>query len=316
MKALRFGKFGPPSVLRIEDVPRPEPGDDEALVQVRAAAINPSDVKNVSGHFHATLPRIPGRDFSGTVVAGKKFQGQEVWSSGPGLGVTRDGAHAEYIVIAEEALAPKPRNLTLEQAAAIGVPFLTAWLAVVDAAQLKAGETILIIGAAGAVGQAATQIANWRKARVVAATRHSDPVPGAAAEINTVTEDLRKRIFGLTDGKGADVIFDTVGGPMFEPALRSLRPGGRQVAISSTGERRVSFDLVDFYHNRSRLIGVDSMALTPTKVAAIAEELRPGFEAKVLNVSPIQIVPFDNAVEAYERVANGRAGAKQVLKVG
>jgi NADPH:quinone reductase-like Zn-dependent oxidoreductase len=316
MKALRFAKFGPPSLLRIEDVPRPEPGADEALVQVKAAAINPSDVKNVSGHFHATLPRIPGRDFSGIVVVGKKFQGQEVWSSGPGLGVTRDGAHAEYIVLAEEALAPKPRNLTLEQAAAIGVPYLTAWLALVDAAQVEAGETILIIGATGAVGQATAQIANWRKAHVLAAARHSDPVPGAAVVINTMTEDLLKRVFELTEGKGADVIFDTVGGLMFEPALRSLRPGGRQVAISSTGERRVSFDLVDFYHNRSRLIGVDSMALTPAKVAAIAEQLRPGFEANVLTVSPLEVVPFENAIEAYERVTNGQARRKPVLKVG
>ena len=316
MKALRFAKFGPPSVLRIEDAPRPEPGADEALVQVKAAAINPSDVKNVAGHFHATLPRIPGRDFSGIVVVGKKFQGEEVWSSGPGLGVTRDGAHAEYIVLAEDALAPKPRNLTLEQAAAIGVPFLTAWLALVDAAHVEAGENILIIGATGAVGQAAIQIANCRKARVLAAARHSAPVPGAAVVINTMTEDLRKRVFELTEGKGADVIFDTVGGPMFEPALCSLRPGGRQVAISSTGERRVSFDLVDFYHNRSRLIGVDSMALTPTRVGAIAEELRPGFEANILNVSALEVVPLENAIEAYERVANGQAQAKPVLKIG
>jgi NADPH2:quinone reductase len=86
MKALRFRRFGPPSVLAIEEVPRPEPLDDEALVQVKAAAINPSDVKNVSGHFSGTtLPRTPGRDFSGVVVAGRKYQGQEVWSSGPGL---------------------------------------------------------------------------------------------------------------------------------------------------------------------------------------------------------------------------------------
>ena len=314
MKALRFKKFGPPSVLAIEEVPRPELRDGEALVQVKAAAINPSDVKNVSGHFPGTtLPRTPGRDFSGTVVAGKKYQGQEVWSSGPGLGITRDGAQAEFVAVPEEALSLKPRTLSLQQAAAIGVPFLTAWFALVRVAQLQAGETILIIGAAGAVGQAATQIANWRQARVLGAGRSSDPIPGADAVINTTTEDLRERVFALTQAKGADAVFDTVGGAMFEPALRSLRVGGRQINITSTRDRRVTFDLVDFYHNQSRLIGVDSMKFTPRDVAAIAEELRPGFEAGRLQAPPVQLVPFEKAVEAYEQIAAGQGGPKQVL---
>ena len=314
MKALRFKKFGPPSVLAIEEVPQPEPLAGEALVQVKAAAINPSDVKNVAGLFSATtLPRTPGRDFSGVVVAGKKYQGKEVWSSGPGLGITRDGAQAEYVRVAEEALSPKPSTLSLEQAAAIGVPFITAWVALVRAAKLQAGETILIIGVAGAVGQAAAQIANWRKARVLGAARSSDPIPGAAAVINTTTDDLRDRVFELTNSKGVDAVLDTVGGAMFEPALHSLRIGGRQVSIASAGERRVSFDLIDFYHNLSRLMGIDSMKFTPRDVAGIADELRPGFEANVLKAPPLQLVPFEGATEAYQRIASGQAKAKQVL---
>ena len=314
MKALRFSKFGPPSVLRIEEIPRPEPRVGEALVRVKAAAINPSDVKNVAGRFSGTtLPRTPGRDFSGVVVAGTKYEGDEVWSSGPGLGMTRDGVQAEYVIVPEEALSLKPRTLSLEQAATIGVPFITGWFALVRAAQLEAGETILIIGAGGAVGQAATQIANWRKARVLGAARSSDPIPGTVAVINTTTEDLRKRVLELTDGKGVDAILDAVGGPMFEPALGCLRIGGRQVAITSTGDRRVSFDLVDFYHNESRLIGVDSIKFTPYEVFVIADELRQGFEANILKTPAFEAVPFENAVEAYERVANGTARAKQVL---
>jgi NADPH:quinone reductase len=314
MKALRFSKFGLPSVLRIEEIPRPEGRDGEALVKVKAAAINPSDVKNVAGLFsRTTLPRTPGRDFSGVVVAGTKYKGEDVWSSGPGLGITRDGAQAEYVTVPVEAVSLKPRTLSFEQAAAVGVPFITAWFALVRAAQLEAGETILIIGAGGAVGQAATQIANWRKARVLGAARSSDPIPGAAAVINTRTEDLPKRAFELTDGKGVDAVLDAVGGPMFEPALRCLRIGGRQVAITSTGDRRVSFDLVDFYHNQSRLIGVDGMKLTPHDVSVIADELRQGFEANILKVPAVDTVPFENAVEAYERVASGTVRAKQVL---
>jgi NADPH:quinone reductase len=301
-------------VLAVEEIPTPEPPDGEALVRVKAAAINPSDVKNVAGRFSGTtLPRTPGRDFSGIVVAGTKYEGDEVWSSGPGLGVSRDGAQAEYVTVPEEALSVKPRRLSLEQAATIGVPFITAWFALVRAAQLEAEETILIIGAAGAVGQAATQIANWRKARVLGAGRSSDPIPGAVAVINTRTEDLPKCVFELTDGKGVDAVLDTVGGPMFEPALRCLRIGGRQIAITSTGDRRVSFDLIDFLHNQSPLIGVDSMKFSPHDISEIANELRLGFEANVLKTRDVEVVPFENAVEAYERVANGTARAKQVL---
>jgi NADPH2:quinone reductase len=314
MKAVRFSKFGPPSVLQIEEIPRPEPRDGEALVEVKAAAINPSDVKNIAGRFSGTtLPRTPGRDFSGVVIAGTKYENAEVWSSGPGLGVTRDGAQAEYVIIPEEALSLKPRTLSFEQAATIGVPFITAWFALVRAAQLEPGETILIVGVGGAVGQAAMQIANWRKSRVIGAARSSDPIPGAIAVINTGTDDLRKRVFELTDGKGVDAVLDAVGGPMFERALGCLRIGGRQVAITSTGDSRVSFDLVDFYHNLSRLIGVDSMKFSPQDVSAIADELRQGFEANILKLPAVNAVPFENAVEAYERIANGTAGMKQVL---
>src|SRR6202021_2233263 len=100
MKALRFAEFGPPSVLRIEEVAIPEPGEGEALVHVKGAAINPSDIGNVAGRFkQTTLPRTPGRDFAGVVVKGKAHEAEEVWGSSPALGITRDGSHAEYVVV-------------------------------------------------------------------------------------------------------------------------------------------------------------------------------------------------------------------------
>jgi NADPH2:quinone reductase len=175
MMALRFEAFGPPSVLRIEEAPIPEPGEGEVLVHVKAASINPSDVANVSGRFkHTTLPRTPGRDFAGIVVKGKKLEGKEVWGSSPNLGIDRDGSHAEYVTVAVEAVSPKPKPLSMEQAATIGVPYITAWASVVSALEIQAGETILIVGAASAVGQAGTQIANWKGARVISADLKSD----------------------------------------------------------------------------------------------------------------------------------------------
>jgi NADPH:quinone reductase len=314
MKALRFTEFGPPSVLRIEDVPIPQPGDGEALVRVKAAGINPSDIGDVAGRFKkTTLPRTPGRDFAGVVVKGKQHEGEEVWGGAPSLGIVRDGSHAEYVVVPVETLSLKPKSLTMTQAAAIGIPFITAWESVVNAAQIQPGETILIVGAAGAVGQAATQIANWKQAHVIGADTASDPIPGTDTVVNTKTEDLRERVMRLTAGKGVNAVFDTVGGQMFEPALRSLGFGGRHVAISSKGDPRVSFNLVDFYHNFARLLGVDSYGLTPQQVREIADQLRSGFEAGILKPPAIEVVPFAKVVDAYGRMATGHAKTKLVL---
>ena len=242
-----------------------------------------------------------------------RHEGAEVWGSSGKLGIVRDGSHAEYVVVPAETLSLKPKSLSMAQAAAIGVPYITAWASVVSAAQIQPGETILIVGAAGAVGQAATQIANWKQARVIGADMRSDPIPGAESVVNTKTEDLRERVLELTAGRGVDAVFDTVGGPLFEPALRSLRLGGRQVAISSPGDPRVSFNLIDFYHNFSRLLGVDSYGLTSRQIAEIEEELRRGFETGALKPPPIEIVPFEKAVDAYSRVAARQAKTKQVL---
>lgn len=315
MRALRFESFGDPStVLKIEELPAPTPADGELLVRVKAAGINPSDPKNVGGAFsQTTLPRIPGRDFSGIVVSEGARQGEEIWGTGPGLGMTRDGSHSEYIAVPSDFVSTKPARLTFSQAAAIGVPFTTAWAAVIGAGRLKAGEAILIIGAAGTVGGAAVQIATWHQAAVLGADLGSHEVAGAQAYIDTAKGDLHQRVRELTGGKGVDLVFDTVGGPMFEPALHSLALGGRQVAIASAGGSRVSFDLVEFYHNRSHLIGVDSAKFAWSELRTIMCELDRGFQTGALVPPELESVPFDRAIEAYAKVLARSGASKQVL---
>src|SRR5216683_3840430 len=250
MRALQFTEFGPVSNLRLIELPEPQADSATAIVKVAAGAISPSDVKNVEGKMeHTTLPRVPGRDYAGTVIHGPvEWIGVEVWGTGGEIGYSIDGSHAELIAVPVASLRRKPKTLSFEQAAAIGVTYLAAWLGLVEYAQLAPGETLLVIGASGGVGGAAAQIGKWRGARVIGVGRQKlRPDAPAAAAIDEffVLEDqpLESAVRGATNGRGADVVFDTVGGPMFEPALKSLRHSGRLLEIASPGDRRVSFDL-------------------------------------------------------------------------
>ena len=314
MRALRFEQYGPPSVLALRELAVPDLQPGQALVELRASAVNPSDVKNVAGAFHAPLPRTPGRDYAGVVTTGDGWQGKEVWGSGPGLGITRDGTHAQYVVVDLYSLSEKPAHLSMPEAAAVGIPYLTAWSALVDAAEIAAGETVLVTGAAGAVGQAAIQIAHWKGARVIGADIQDRP-SGASADVfvDTRSKDLAVEARAWTEGRGVDLAFDCVGGPMFEPCLKALRLGGRQVAITSPGDGRVTFNLRDFYHQRLRLLGVDSVGLTGPQIAAIMNNLRAGFEGGKLQPPSVHTWPLEQAVDAYEAVQAGVPGGKQVL---
>jgi NADPH:quinone reductase-like Zn-dependent oxidoreductase len=310
MRALRFNNYGKPSVLAIEEIPRPALRAGEVLVKVIAAGVNRSDVATVGGAFKSEIPRTPGRDFAGVIVEGADA-GMEVWGSGAGFGITRDGAHAEFVAVPRSWLAPKPANLSMGPAAACGVPFIIALAAVDSVGKIQAGETLLVTGAEGAVGRAATQIAHWRKARVIGVQRSSHPAD-ADDVIDTSTQDLIEAVTALTGGKGVDIALDTVGGDLFEPALRTLRLGGRQIAVASRGKKHVEFDLVDFYHNAATLHGVDSLGFSGERLAAVQDQLRLAFEVGALQAPAIAEVPLDRAVGAYEAVDRG-ARDRQVL---
>ena len=312
MRAARFESYGPPSVLSVRNVDLCDLKAGEALVEVRASSINPSDVKNVARTFGASLPRTPGRDYAGIVMGGNAQRGAEVWGSGVGFGVTRDGSHAQYIVVPSDWLSTKPANLSMEEAATIGIPYLAAWTALVDAAQIREGETALITGASDSVGRAAVQIAHWKKAKVIGTSR-SNVASEADSVIDISKVNLPSEVMAETGGSGADIVLDTVGGELFEPCLDSLGVGGRQVAITSMGNRRVTFDLVNFYHGRRHLIGIDVMKLTGAAIAKIMDQLRAGFEAGHLRPPSFRAWPLDSISQAYEIVAKGGAAAKQVV---
>jgi NADPH:quinone reductase len=313
MKALQFKTFGKPDVLEYVDVPTPERDSLSAIVQVRSASVNPSDVKNVSGHFdHTVPPRIPGRDFSGVVVDGpSEWLGKEVWGTGGDIGFTRDGTHAQFIKVPTAALSRKPGNLSHEEASAIGVNFVVAWLGTVTYAQLTEGETIAVIGAGGGVGGAVTQIAKARNCRVIGIDRAA---PAAGSPAASLIDDFVpfgdstvERVRELTGG--VDVVYDCVGGVAFETALQLAKRRGRVVEISATGKRRVDFDVIDFYHNETQLLGADSAKLGVADSAPLMAALVEGFESGKLRAPLIgHRYELADGQNAYLAVAEGTVG--------
>jgi NADPH:quinone reductase-like Zn-dependent oxidoreductase len=307
MKAVRFSRHGTPDVLAVEDIADLSAGEGEAIVKIEAASINPSDVKNVQGLMEqTTLPRTPGRDFAGVVEAGPAaWIGAEVWGTGGDAGFTRDGSHAERILVPAASLQRKPAALDFEQAASVGVNFIAAWRALVDGAALRPNETLLIIAASGGVGNAGVQIARRIGARIIGTDRRAAR-PGAAileaglslvAEAAAIPDAVRE----ATGGRGADVVLDCVGGMMFRHALKCLALGGRLVEMSVTGAREVTFDLADFYHNESRLIGVDTLKLDLTASGQVLAAMQPGFDARDYRPAPIaQRFGLHQAVDAYK----------------
>jgi NADPH2:quinone reductase len=314
MRAIRFEAFGDPSVLEMVEMAAPAVPGEAALVRVIAASINPSDVKNIAGAMkQTTLPRIPGRDFAGIVETGPvQWIGAEVWGTGGDTGFTRDGTHAELIAVPVTSLRRKPSSLSFDQAASVGVNYMAAWCGIV-AAGLKAGETLLLIGAGGGVGSAAAQIGRRLGARVIGADRqapHPDaPIHAIAESLIVGAKDLPAEVRAATGGKGADVVFDLVGGVMFRNAVKSLALRGRLVEIAATGQREVSFDLADFYHNESRLFGVDTLKRDLTASAEVLDALTPGFVAGDYQAAPVaETCGLGEAREAYRKVAAGAAG--------
>jgi NADPH:quinone reductase-like Zn-dependent oxidoreductase len=314
MRAIRFGTFGDPSVLNLAEVPAPPADGATAVVRVMAASINPSDVKNVAGAMkQTTLPRIPGRDFAGVVESGpSEWIGAEVWGTGGDTGYTRDGSHAELIAVPVASLRRKPERLSFDQAASVGVNYIAAWSGI-EAAGLKAGETVLLIGAGGGVGGAAAQIARRIGACVIGADIRA-PRPDAqiyaiAEKLIIGAENLPADVRAVTDGKGANVVFDLVGGVMFRSAVNCLARGGRLIEIAATSRREVCFDLLDFYHNESRLFGIDTLKHDLTTSAEILDALMPGFVAADYRAAPIaESFGLDKAQEAYRKVEAGTPG--------
>ena len=310
MRAVVIREFGDPGRVRVEDIAQPEPGAGEALVKIAAAGVNPSDVKNIQGAMAGTtLPRVPGRDFAGVVASGPaEWVGREVWGTGGDVGFTRDGSHAEFIVVPADALIEKPRDLAMEAAGAAGLTFVTA-LALVTAANVGSTDTVLIVGANGGVGSAAVQIAVALGARVIGAVRSRDEAEkirelGASEAIDTGAQGLAEEAARRTDQRGADVVFDTTG-HLFADCVEVAARGGRVGVISAPADGKTTFNLRSLYRKELKVLGVDSRRLDVLACAKMLAAMGPGFEEGQFRASAAEAHPLEEAPRVYERVLKG-----------
>ena len=317
MKALRIDRFGPLEDLHLSEVADAPLPPDTVRVAVEAAGLNPSDAGVALGRFpKVTLPRILGRDFAGTVVEGPAaLLGMPIWGSGGGeLGMTRDGSHAEHLLLPAAAAIRRPAGLAAPDAAAAGVPFVTAWRALADLGGFTAGQWAIVSGAAGAVGSAAVGLAGALGGKAIALVRSSDdlsPLEGLPVDavLRSDVDDVPVAVRELTGGRGAEVALNAIGTPVFEPLLESLATGGCMVVFSARGGSAVQLDLFALYRRRLRLVGLDTVALTLAEVSAIYEKLSPHVESRALKPPAIAaMLPLGMAREAYQRVERGGSG--------
>jgi len=285
--------------------------ENEVLIEVKAAAVNPSDIKAATGLMsYAVFPRTPGRDYAGIVIDGPPVtMGREVFGSSGDLGIRRDGTHATHLAVEADALVEKPNGISWEEAAGIGVPFVTAIEGFRRAGMPISGETVLVFGMNGKVGQAAVQIASWNGARVIGVSRKKEAYAGHTNSpvevIDASATDVAMRVRELTGGKGADIIFNTVGDPYFQVAHKSLAIRGRQILIAAINPV-VPFNILEFYRGQHAYVGIDTLGLSSSASGAVLRQLGPGFASGHLKPFPIRqraIYPLQEAKAAFLAVA-------------
>jgi NADPH2:quinone reductase len=237
MKAVLCKALGPPADLKLEDLPSPEPGPQEAVVAVKAAGLNFFDTLIIEGkyQFKPDPPFSPAAEFAGIV----KTVGEAVQTVRPGdrvMGYCGWGAAREEIAVAASALAPIPASISFEEAAGLIVTYGTTYHALHDRARLRSGETVAVLGASGGVGQAAIELGKAMGARVIACASSDDKLAvcrslGADAVVNYSQGSLRDILKELTNGRGVEVVYDPVGGTLSEAALRATAWEGRFLVI-------------------------------------------------------------------------------------
>ena len=325
MKAVVCEKYGPPDSLVVKDLPSPRAGAGEVVIGVRAASVNFPDVLIIENkyQFKPPLPFSPGSELSGVIK--EVGEGVSGWKAGDRvLAYTTYGAFAEEVKVEANRVLALPKGMSFEEGAAFVLTYGTSDHALRDRAALKAGETLLVLGAAGGVGIAAIEIGKALGARVIACASSDDKLAvcrehGADATINYTTEDLRERIKVLTEARGPDVVYDAVGGPYTEPAFRSMAWRGRLLVVGFAAGEIPKLPLNLALLKGASVVGVfwgDFGKREPKGFAESLRQIAAWYEQGKLRPHVSEKFPLEKAADALKLMAARKVKGKVVLTVG
>ncbi|HEX8904336.1 MAG TPA: alcohol dehydrogenase catalytic domain-containing protein [Longimicrobiaceae bacterium] len=339
MRAAIFHEHGGPEVVRIEDVPTPQPGPGEVLVQVRAAAMNHLDLWIRRGlPIDTTMPHIGGSDIAGVIaevgdgvdaarVGERVVINPSLWDGACEwcrrgqesmcvrfriLGEHTNGGFAEYVAAAADHVYPLPEGYAFERAAALPISYMTAWRALHSRARLQRGEDVLVLGASGGTAIAAVQIAAAIGARVFAVTSGAEKVErlrglGAAFVYDRDAQDWSAAVYADTDKRGVDVVVENVGVATWKGSMRALAQGGRLVTYGATTGPKVEVDLRALFWKQLSVLG--STMASKAEFEAMLQAAFGGAIDPVID----SVMPLDRAREAHERLEAGGQFGKIVL---
>ena len=337
MKAVFFEKTGGVEVLKYGEMPTPEPKAGEALIRVRACAINNLDLQQRQGKIEGPMPHISGSDVAGVI---EKINGESSLRVGDevvinpaipcavcppcknGLacelviiwGYKTNGGYAEYASVPIGQLYPKPKNLTFPEAAAFPLTFLTAYHMLVSRANLQNGEIVFIWGTSGGLGSAGMQIAKYIGAKIIAAAKSEEDAKrlkqnGANETVVYTKGDVENSVRKLTNDRGVDVVFESVGAKTWNTSLMMLRPYGRVVIAGTTSGDMGTQDLSEVYYRQLTILG----ARMGTK--AEFENVVKLFANGKLKPVVDKVFALKDAAEAQTRMAEGKHFGKIVLEI-
>lgn len=343
MRAVRFYEYGGPEVLRVEHCPVPEPGPGEVLLQVYATSVRRTDLSQRSGqgeYFKSDLPFQLGRESSGVVtglgagVSGWQPGDEAITKNNTACGECRNcregfaeacrnmryqgvsswGGYAEFITLPASTLMRKPAAVSHADAAGFQGGTITAWHSLMDQAKMRSGETVLIPSATGAVGSGGVAVAKYAGARVIAAVRGTEKARrivafGADEAIDYESEDLRQRVLDLTDGRGVELLFDTVGGPEFQQRALLIRPGGRIVMPGAAAGNQLCFNISALIANQATLHF--SKGSRPEEAGTVLDLVAQG----QLKVAHSHAFPLEDAAEAHRCIERREQIGRVLLDV-
>jgi NADPH2:quinone reductase len=328
MRAIVVDEFGPPEGLRVAEMPLPVPGPGEVLVTVHAAPVNYVDLLVVGGAYQFLPPRpfVPGKGPAGVVTA----LGPEVTTLRVGdrvLAMAEQGGYAEAVAVGAEQCYRLPARMSFVEAASLSLVYDTAWFALRERGRLEPGETVLVLGASGGVGQAGVQLGHAMGAQVLAGiSRPEREAAALAAGANGVIDlsradlrdSLREQVYAVTDGRGADIILDPLGGAVFEAALRALAWRGRLVVI---GFAAGGIPTVKANYLLLKNIEVSGLQVSdyrkrrPAQMAECFAEIFAFYDEGTIKPAPATVFPLERAGEALAALRDRRVDGRAVLRL-